>query len=503
MNHLSMAKVLLPNVAVGAVAIQLPHSLTTVAVVILLTGLFLPQPAFTMDLGTGDQQRRVVSVWSELLIESGDADSSTGIAAPRDCMRPNRIDCYSLQQNFWISDSQGNLRFWAQNIVLLAKWKNQTYYGTFGFEIWSNEKESGPLFCVPESSPTSGSCRAAFYTDAVQFPEPFTFYSNISNLEGNYTLEMLNGFGGIRWRFPASANCPCYIETILRGPLPWGSMPFEFVAVGLENAAVARFQSGTRGTFKPTLIHYADGSWHQANPATIHCVDEANCQMALSTAENSENLIWNITSGKFYWRMGALDQGISISSIKQIEAERPPLPEPRSETYLYIRFDCILCYLTVFDQEQRAAGIDPQSGRPVEEIPHSEIAFSIKYSVENSTELLLAPEEELLILNPEGVYEIVITASGNTAFNLFISKAENRAGLLVSHSLAGRISIGESQKFHTDAETVTLAESWQSTGGPISIAPIIIGLVTLVLVILWLLKWSRKITRRSVPGDAE
>ena len=106
--------------------------------------------------------QQVVSVWSEISIEKGGAYSAFGYSSDlaelpgvRDCLRPFPMDCFSLQQNFWISDYSGNQVLWARNLVYLAN-LGGTYHGTFSFQVYSRTSRDRPILCEPESN-SSGS----------------------------------------------------------------------------------------------------------------------------------------------------------------------------------------------------------------------------------------------------------------------------------------------------------------------------------------------------------
>jgi hypothetical protein len=104
----------------------------------------------------------IVSVWSRITIQNADAYSSIYESAPDDCMHPKWVQCFSVQQNFWIIDSEGVPVLWAQDVIDLAK-LNATYYGTFSFEVWG-VKKLAPELCEPESNNVT-QCRAPFYSN--------------------------------------------------------------------------------------------------------------------------------------------------------------------------------------------------------------------------------------------------------------------------------------------------------------------------------------------------
>lgn len=129
-----------------------------------------------MNLILNDQSTdlsNTVSVWSKITIQNADAYSTVYEHPPDDCMRPKWIKCFSIQQNFWIIDSNRVPILWAQNVVDLAKF-NGTYLGTYSFEVWTI-KPLTHMLCEPESD-NSTLCRAPFYTNPVPFPHSLAFY---------------------------------------------------------------------------------------------------------------------------------------------------------------------------------------------------------------------------------------------------------------------------------------------------------------------------------------
>ena len=451
--------------------------LRPIALLLLLTIVLYPTDISFESTGSTNASG-MVSVWSRLTIEMADAYSSLNERATEDCMRPKRVDCFSIQQNTWISDSTGNLVLWAQNAVELAKLGGVIYYGTFTFQVWSSSTAREPLLCKPESSRTAW-CRAPFYTDPVPFPQSFIFYSHISSQGSKYVLQMSNNLGVVNWPLPASVKCPCHIETVFDRPLPWGSSPFEFVAVGLDSSAVAGFRNDTLGTFGPILVESDDGLWHTVAMDIIRCLIPTNCSGLLATGERSMNLGWNSTTREFHWSQGAFDQGASIQEVSEREVAAPAFPNPSIETYLYAELRSVYAYLTIFDGQRRALGIDPESGKRVEDIPNSSITH-------NSS-------EDLLIVNPMGQYELVITAGGNTAFGLFVSKTSNAGNDLGARSHNGTLNVGYSEHLHLNADNMRLSsEESVSTAYLLPVAGIVLALMGFIGIITTILFLRRK-----------
>jgi hypothetical protein len=446
---------------------------------LLLVVLFSAQPTVSFErtpftiLG-----HQAVSLWSKITIGMADAYSTLGERPIQDCLRPNLVDCFSIQQNLWISDSLGNFVLWAQNTVELAKIESPTYYGTFTFQVWNSSTAGQPVLCEPESSRRI-SCRAPFYTDPVLFPQSFIFYSHISNEGSRYVLQMSNNFGATTWAIPASITCPCYIGTVPEKGSPWGSSPFELVVVGLDSSAIAVFRNDTVGTFGPILVESADGFWREAIVKTLRCLVAGGCLGMLGTGEASMDLVWNSTSGEFYWSDGGADQGVYVSAIATGVVGPPTIPNPAAETYLYAELRSLYAYLTIYDEGQRPLGVNPQTGKLVEKIPNASITH-------NST-------EDLLIVNPTGEYELVVTSGGNAGFELFVSKATNSAGVLASREYNGTLNIGYSMNFRLTVSDMSLIPQVTNLNTALApIAGIIVALLGLVGVITAILFLRRK-----------
>jgi hypothetical protein len=463
-----------------------------VAKPLVLIAVVLFTEALSLSAVFTNSTKESVSVWSEIVVEAADAYSHSGAYAIRDCLRPLHIDCFSIQQNFWIWDSSGDPMLWIRNSVELAN-LGGVYYGTYSFQMYSRDSRNEPLLCEPESNSTS-ICRSPFYVDYADFPRALKFYSHISNDESNYTLQMYNNFGVVNWRIPSTVRCPCSIGTTPRLSQPWGVWPFEFVTVGLDDTATATFRNDTKGTIGSTLVQLVDGTWHETTTDTIRCAQLAKCLSMLSTQENSEGLTWDTTKGEFYWSKDAIDQGIHIIGIADESVGPPTPPTPRMESYLYIRFSSAFAYLSIYDQSQRVAGIDPRSGKTSALIPNSSVVFSSYVPVKDSP--VSAPEEELLILKPEGTYQIVVTAGGNTVYSIYLVKATNINGPLFSQSYAGSLTIGDSKRLELQVNPLNLSPEALPFSGLLSVAVIMAALVGLVLLIIGVLAERRRRIRR-------
>lgn len=452
--------------------------------------------------------QNVVSVWSEIRIEKGGAYSSNGyssnlaeLPAVRDCLRPSSIDCFSLQQNFWISDSSGTQVLWARNLVYLAS-LGGTYHGTYSFQVYSRTNRDRPILCEPESD-SSTTCRSPFYVDYSPIPQTFKFYAHISSVSLYNTLQMANDFGEVTWEIPSTVTCPCFIETVSSPSQPWGAWPFELVAAGIDNTATATFRNDTKGTIGSTLVQAIDGNWHQTSLGVVGCVQLQDCLRMLSTQENSMGLRWDTERGLIYWSKDALDQGVHITLIMPAETAPPVLPAPRNETYLYVEFSSTLAYMTVFDSSRRLAGFDPGTGRWEATVPNSSLVLDSYIPVKDTPAIV--PEEELLIVNPQGEYEIVVTAGGNTAYSVFLSKVTSTNQVIATNSLAGSLSTGDSKSLELNSSNLALTPNPQTTQLPgiFSMAAIMITLISFVLVVLSLLARRRKRILRLRPDYDE
>ena len=405
---------------------------------ILLIAVLLTPMNFIVD-SRSIGSLNTVSVWSRITIQSVAAYSTIYERPPDDCMRPKWVKCFSIQQNFWISDSKGVPVLWAQNVIDLAKF-NATYYGTYSFEVWA-VKQLTPELCEPESENVT-LCRAPYYDNALPFPHSLTFYAHVSNLASGSMLHMSNDFGSVIWDIPDLINCPCFIDTLRSGRLPWGYSPFEFVAVGIDSLGLAIFGNETRGTFGPILTQSIDGVWHAATVGTLRCSYGGECPTRPGTGEMSMNLQWNSTSGTFSWVLGASDQGVYINSFSDSEII-PTLPSPPHVEYLYARLNIVVGFLALFDEHSRLLGFDSVSGQWVQQIPNSTIIFSRN-------------TEEIIVVNPERIYTFVITAEGNTLFHLFVSKSTNTVRLLASVVAGGTMKMGESRSFVLDSRNMQM-----------------------------------------------
>jgi len=352
------------------------------------------------------------------------------------------VECFSIQQNFWVADSKGDMVFWTQNVIQLAELEEGVFFATYAFLVWNSTDALQPVFCDPFSlSPRV--CRAPIYTDPVRFPQTFTFYAHISSVGSNYTLHVSNDFASRSWNIPVSAKCPCFIEILRQKPPPWGYSPFEFVVVGLDNAATAYFLEGTSGSISPGMVQYVDGEWHQVSLNTIYCHILFDCSNTPSTGESSTNLRWDNRTNRFYWSSGANDQGVYMNTIILQVAEPPRIPQPTVESYLYIRTSLRdMAVPTIFDDQGRATGYDSSSGRFVQNVLGS---F-----------LTLSGEVGMMIVNPSGSYRVALTPIGSGSYHLLLSKEFNVNRTRYSKFLDGTIYALEPKQFILDSNMMAL-----------------------------------------------
>lgn len=421
----------------------------------------------------------VLAAWNRITVDAVSVQSRRGARLIQDCTKlgtnQSEVECFSIQQNFWISNSRGELVFWAQNVIELAELEAGVFFGTYAFVVWNSADPIQPSFCDP-SSLSENFCRAPIYTDSVRFPQSFTFYASISNVGANYTLQVSNNIASRSWDIPDSAGCPCFIEALRHGPLPWGYFPFELVAVGLDSSATAFFGEGTSGSIAPGLVQYVDGRWHQVVLDTLHCLIPVDCSTAPLTGESSRNLRWDNETGRFYWSDGGYDQGMYVSAISPQPTEQPTIPHPAIETYLYFRMGLSdMAMPTIVDDQGRATGYDTSSGGFVEDIPRS---F-----------LTLSGEVGVIVLNPNGSYRLVLTPRASGPYHLFISKAFNVNGTKFYKVLDGTVNAWETKHFILNSDTMSLSSAGGDWGPLLVMLGFVFAWVALIGVIL---VWRKK-----------
>jgi hypothetical protein len=388
----------------------------------------------------------VVAVWNEITFDQVGVRSRNGGRLVPDCIRVGaaqlEVDCFSIQQNFWISNSKGELKFWVQNAVQLAELNVGEFFGTYVFTVWNVNDSFSPIFCDP-SSLFENYCRAPLYTESTRFPQSFIFYSSISNQGDQYILKVENNFAARSWEIPTSAGCPCSIETVLKTPPPWGHYPFELVAVGLDSAATAYFKTGTNGSVGPGFVENGNGVWRRVTLDAFRCLIAIDCPTMAATGESSRNLKWDNASGKFYWSEGAYDQGVFISSISNQPSTAPLPPQLVGETYLYIRMGLRdMAFLTVVDSFGKSTGYNASSGKIVQNIPRSVVTQS--------------DEQGVIIVNPDPTYQLELTPVGSGPFHILLKKTSNLDDKATTTRLDGNVKAWEPKYYSIDVDALTI-----------------------------------------------
>ena len=431
----------------------------------------------------------IIGVWNSIKIVAAHVHSRRSSQLNSDCTHlgaaQSEVECFSIQQNFWVSNSHGDMVLWVQNVVQLAELADGIFFATYAFLVWNSKDPLQPLLCDP-SSLSEDVCRAPIYTDPVRFPQSFPFYANISGAGGNYVLHVSNGFAARSWTISTSIGCPCFIDVLRQTQPPWGYFPFEFVVVGLDNDATAYFEEGTMGSVSRGMVQSVDGSWRLATINTLSCNVLSVCSNAPSTGEASMNMRWDNDSGNFYWSKGSNDQGIYFADISSKPAQSPNLPYPIIESYLYIRMDLRdLAVPTVFDNQDRATGYDASTGKFVNDIPQS---F-----------LTLSGEVGIIIVHPNGSYKLTLTPLGSGPYHLLVSKQFNNNGTKYSTVLDSTINAIEPKQILLNSDTMTVISK-----GNIEPSLIMFGAVLVwVTIIAGILLWRRKRRLSSTSAAME
>lgn len=407
----------------------------------------LVAPNFGIGPSFSGGNNAVIAVWERVDLEGVAVTSRRGAAKIGDCTRvgaaQSEVDCFSIQQNFWISNSAGKMLLWTQNVVELAQLEQGVFFATFVFIVWNFSDPFTPLFCDPYST-SHTQCRAPIYTDPVPLPRSITLYSYLSNDGGNYSLHLNNDFGSRSWEIPTSAGCPCFLNTVRQVPPPWGYFPFESVIVGLDSSSTAFFRNGTRGSVGPGFVQLTDGTWHQVILNAFHCLVAIDCPTPTATGEDSRHLKWINDTGQFYWSEGAYYQGVYIASISGWPSSEPSLIQPVMETHLYLSLSLgDTAFLTVIDGQGRITGYNASAGKYVETIPHSH--------------LTLSGEQGILILEPHGSYHLLLTPTASGRYRLFVGKSSSVNSTRSVKQFDGTILAWEPKRFVLDADSMTLS----------------------------------------------
>ena len=95
-------------------------------------------------------------------------------------------------------------------------------------------------------------------------------------------------------------------------------------------------------------------------------------------------------------------------------------------------------------------------------------------------------------MNPNGEYELVITAGGNTAFDLFVSKSTNTGVVLGTRSYNGTLNVGYSKHLHLNADNMNLSSEVDLSTALLPIAGIVVALLGFIGIIAGVLFFRRK-----------
>ena len=191
----------------------LSTSKTTLLFTMFLISLIALQPipshSRVIREGSVDRTDSVVAVWNRITLDQVRVHSRRGSRLIEDCARlgaaQSEVDCFSIQQNFWISNFKGEAQFWVQNVVEFAELKAGVFSGTYVFVVWDTADPFRPRFCDP-SSLDENYCRAPMYTDPVHLPRSFIFYADLSNDGDRSTLQVKNDFASKSWDIPVSRD---------------------------------------------------------------------------------------------------------------------------------------------------------------------------------------------------------------------------------------------------------------------------------------------------------
>ena len=426
-----------------------------------------------------------IAVWERVGLEGVAVTSRKGAAKIGDCTRVGaaqiEVDCFSIQQNFWISNSAGKMLLWGQNVVELAQLEEGIFFATFVFIVWNSSDPFTPLFCDPYSISRT-QCRAPIYTDPVPLPRSITFYSYISNDDGDSSLHLSNDFGSRSWNIPTSAGCPCFISTVRQVPPPWGYFPFELVVAGLDSSSTAFFRDGTRGSVGPGFVQLTDGTWHQVILNAFYCLIAIDCPTPNATGEDSRNLKWINGTGQFYWSEGAYYQGVYVASVSEQSSPEPPLAQPIKETSLYLSLSLgDAAFLSVIDGQGRMTGYNASAGKYVETIPYSH--------------LTLSGEQGILILDPHGSYHLLLTPTASGRYRLFVGKSSSVNSTRSAKQFDGSILAWEPKRFVLDTDSMTLSPEDNSG------VAILFMLFGIACIIPALILARRRIARKKVVNN--
>ena len=83
----------------------------------------------------------VMGVWNRITIDSVNVHSRISSSVNPNCTglggKEVEAECFSIQQNFWLSDSNGKVALWVQNVVELAGLEGGPFFAKYAFLVWT------------------------------------------------------------------------------------------------------------------------------------------------------------------------------------------------------------------------------------------------------------------------------------------------------------------------------------------------------------------------------
>lgn len=233
--------------------------------------------------------------------------------------------CFSIQQNFYITQLNTNKIYWAQNVMLVAKSSGTItavlpsynfFNATSGLQLLSC---SGTPVSITIRGQTFNTCLnqnivgGIFNTEFLKLP--FTF--NLTSSINNGVLTFYNNFGSAS--LPSSLTFSPGSIGIIPPPTATPSYDPELVLVGAVGYAKATFSThggDTQGTVQSS-VKLSTNQWIDKLSQTKLCNPSftAYCGSDLpSTGETSVNLSWTISSvntASFSSKSSSYEQGVA------------------------------------------------------------------------------------------------------------------------------------------------------------------------------------------------
>ena len=401
---------------------------------------------------------RAIAIWDQITLYDAFAQSQTEGGGPTEVCKS--LDgssvwssCFSVQQNYWIYNSQNAGVFWAQNVIHVAELSEGHYAATYTFVVFDRNDMENPLRC---ERPLSLDCRFLFFLTDVSFPMTFTLHSSISFENGDYKLGMRNELGRFEFLLPNNANCPCYIQVTR-----FGSPIANFVVVGAASSEAALFER-MRASYAPGYVQSPDESCHGVSFTVIHRKE--------TTGESSKNVIWDDNTRSINLDNTKTDQGVYFARIDAQSKACPSLPQSAVRILFDMALDPpdALAHILVTDAQGRASGYDVQ-GTPRNEIPNSFVYRG-------------AGGEHVVLVDPISTYQVTVTGVSSGNYRLSLTKQTN-LGEVVTKSFEAGIDAGESQQFQLEMNTVTLNRTAGETNERKSYTWILAAAVVLTVIL--------------------